>query len=174
MLELASLTIRHATRQDLPDLEWNGEFTHFRRLYQDIFESAERGDAILWVVELDQVGLIGQVFVQLRSGRLELADGVWRAYIYGFRVRTAYRRQGLGAYLLGVIEADLVRRGFRQAVLNVNQDNEGARRLYERHGYQVVAPEAGRWSYIDHRGQRRTVNEPAWRMEKELVPPPSP
>jgi ribosomal protein S18 acetylase RimI-like enzyme len=173
MLDLNQVTMRFASRQDLPALEWNGEFSHFRRLYQDIYQSAVRGEALLWVAELLPQGVIGQVFVQLRSGRLELADGVIRAYIYGFRVKKPYRGQGLGAYMLAVIEADLLKRGFRQAVLNVNQDNPDARRLYERYGYQVVAPEAGRWSYIDDRGLKRNVNEPAWRMQKDLLLPVS-
>ncbi len=171
MLDLRTITMRLATRQDLPALEWNGEFSHFRRLYHDIFESAGRGEALVWVVEMSSAGVIGQVFVQLRSGRLELADGVWKAYIYGFRVQPPYRRNGLGTYMLGVVEADLWRRGFRRAALNVNQDNPEARQLYERHGYRIVAPEAGRWSYIDDQGRVCNVNEPAWRMEKDLQPP---
>jgi ribosomal protein S18 acetylase RimI-like enzyme len=70
--------------------------------------------------------------------------------------------------MLQVAEADLLRRGFHKVVLNVNQDNFDARRLYEREGYCVVAEEQGRWSYLDQYGRRREVNEPAWRMEKEL------
>lgn len=164
----ASLQIRPVVRKDLPDLEWDGEYTHFRRMFQDAFHQAERGEAILWVVDLGGVGLIGQLFVQLDSHRTELADGHNRAYIHAFRVRSPYRGQGLGTRLLKYAEADLVQRGFRQACLNVGRDNPDAFRLYQRQGYRVVAAEPGIWSYIDHLGMRHEVHEPAWRMEKDL------
>jgi len=163
------VTIRLARRTDLPALEWNGEFSHFRRLYQDIFLSYEQGEAILWVADLEGNGVVGQVFVQLFSARPELADGKQRAYIYGFRVQASYRRRGLGTRMLAIVETDLVQRGFERTVLNVNRDNLGARRLYERHGYHVVAAEPGHWSYLDEHGRKREVHEPAWRMEKDLL-----
>ena len=160
--------IRNATLEDLPALEWDGEFAHFRRLYNEVYKSSLKGEAVLWVVEAQAVGVVGQVFVQLRSARTELADGANRAYIYGFRIQAAYRRQGIGTRLLQSVEGDLARRGFRRVVLNVSRVNLAARRLYERLGYRVVAAEPGRWSYLDQFGRRQEVNEPAWRMEKAL------
>ncbi len=168
LFSLSDIQIRNLIREDLPALEWEGEYTHFRRLYWDIYQSARRGEAILWVAELKRAGIIGQLFVQLNSARAELADGASRAYIYGFRIRPEYRNQGLGTLMLEVTETDLVNRGYRWAVLNVNRDNPDARRLYERIGYQIVAMEAGRWTYLDENGVRREVNEPAWRMEKAI------
>lgn len=165
---LSRVNIRYATRADLSALEWNGEYAHFRRLYRDIYQSSLKGEAVLWVAELKGVGIIGQLFVQLISVRRDLADGVQRAYIYGFRIRPAFRGHGLGTRMMRVAEEDLLKRGFRWAVLNVGRENMEARQLYERLGYQVVAAEPGRWSYLDDQGVLREVNEPAWRMEKEL------
>lgn len=166
---LSRVKIRTAFESDLTAMEWDGEYAHFRRLYQEIYRSARRGDALLWVAELpDERNLIGQLFVQLRSGRPELADGIKQAYIYGFRIKPVYRGQGLGTQMLVVAEYDLYRRGYRRVVLNVNRDNPDARRLYERNGYRVTAAEAGFWTYLDQFGNRQEVNEPAWRMEKEL------
>lgn len=65
-------------------------------------------------------------------------------------------------------EKDIQSRGFRQVTLNVSRDNPDAKRLYEHLGYRIVADEPGIWSYIDHEGQTRHVNEPSWRMEKNL------
>jgi hypothetical protein len=59
--------IRQVTYNDLPALEWSGKYTHFRRLYKDIYESSLRGEAILWILELPEAGVIGQLFVQLIS-----------------------------------------------------------------------------------------------------------
>lgn len=165
---LPALRIRTATSADLPALEWEGEFSHFRRLYQDVYRSSVKGEAILWVADLPGSSLIGQLFVQLNSARSELADGHTRAYIYGFRVRPSYRDKGVGTRLLQVAESNLIHRGFLYTVLNVNQENSNARRLYERLGYRIVASEAGRWSYLDQFGHLQRVNEPAWRMEKLL------
>jgi ribosomal protein S18 acetylase RimI-like enzyme len=70
--------------------------------------------------------------------------------------------------MLQVVEADLIERGFHILTLKVGRDNLDALRFYQRVGFQIVHGDPGRWSYIDHRGRRRFVNEPAWRMEKSL------
>jgi ribosomal protein S18 acetylase RimI-like enzyme len=162
------LQVRLVQQHDLPSLEWEGEYRHFRRLYRDIYHSACQGKAVLWVADLDETGVIGQVFVQLDSARKELADGRLRAYIYGFRVRPLFRNLGIGRQMLETVEADLEERSFQLATLNVARQNQAARRFYERYGYQVVADEPGRWSYLDDMGNRQEVHEPAWRMEKTL------
>ncbi len=153
----AEVLIRTATLDDLPALEWDGEFVHFRRLYQDVYQSSRRGDAVLWVVEVPGVGVVGQVFVQLNSARMELANGSTRAYVYGFRIQHTYRSQGIGTRLLQLVETDLRQRGFRWVVLNVSRENHSARRLYERLGYRVVAAEPGSWSYLDHLGSASSI-----------------
>ena len=163
------LIVRQVTQNDLQALEWDGEYRHFRRLYRDIYHSSCQGKAVLWVGDLEDEGVIGQVFVQLDSARKELADGVSRAYIYGFRVQPKYRRLGIGGRMLQTAEQDLSHRSFQLATLNVGRENLDARRFYERYGYQVVAAEPGRWSYLDDRGNRHEVHEPAWRMEKHLA-----
>jgi ribosomal protein S18 acetylase RimI-like enzyme len=142
--ELISLIdIRYATENDLVALEWNGEYSHFRRLYKEIFQSAQKGDAILWVADLRDVGIIGQLFVQLKSMRMEFADGVNRAYLYAFRIKSDYRRNGLGSHMLNYVENHLIMQGFHYICLNVSRDNTEARTLYERSGYRMVAAEAG-------------------------------
>jgi ribosomal protein S18 acetylase RimI-like enzyme len=166
----SEILIRRLVQKDLPELEWDGEFKHFRRLYAEIYRSTSQGRALMWVAELPGVGIIGQVFVQLNSTRSELADGLTRAYIYGFKVKPEYREAGIGSNLLRTVEEDLYRRKFDFITLNVGRDNLAARRFYERHGYEVVADEPGRWSYYDAEGQRREINEPAWRMLKAIHP----
>ena len=166
---LSRVIIRHATHDDLPALEWDGEFVHFRRLYEDVYLQAIKGSSLMWVAELQEEGIIGQAFVSLASYRSELSDGISRAYVYGFRVKPVYRSRGVGASIMSMVETDLIERGYKSVTLNVGRDNYLARRLYERLGYRVVAPEPGRWSYIDHLGQRQEVIEPAWRMEKNLT-----
>ncbi len=162
------LSIRQAKEDDLIGLEWNGSYTHFRRLYADTYAMVQQGKAIIWIAESNGRGLIGQCFVSLNGGRPELADGANRAYVYGFRVRPEFRNLGVGTRIMGTLEQDLWKRGFRQVTLNVGKDNPDARRFYIRLGYNVIGDDPGRWSYIDDKGKRRDMLEPAWRMLKDL------
>jgi ribosomal protein S18 acetylase RimI-like enzyme len=164
--EIRIRTLKHA---DLPELEWEGEYIHFRPMFERAYRRTESGEAVVWVAAL-QDKMIGQVFVQLISSRNELVDGHTRAYLYAVRVRLEYRNLSLGSRLMHVAENDLVRRGYRFATLNVARDNSGGIRFYERLGYKIVGEEEGRWSYTDHLGQIHLVHEPAWRMEKQLMP----
>ena len=166
--DLENIQIRQLKPSDLPKLEWEGEYIHFRPMFERTYRRIESGEAVVWVAALTDC-LIGQVFVQLRSGRNELVDGHTRAYLYAVRVRAAYRNLSLGSRLMFVTENDLIWRGYRFATLNVARDNLGGLRFYERLGYQIVGEEEGRWSYTDHLGQTHLVHEPAWRMEKKLT-----
>lgn len=168
MIDLNQIILRIAEKTDLPDLEWDGEFQHYRRLYADIYQNTVQGRAKMWVAELNHVGIIGQLFIQLESIRLELADGLERAYIYGFRIKPAYRGQGLGTFMMHMVEDDLAQRGFSCVNLNVAQDNARALSLYKNLGYKIIGSDPGIWSYIDHLGIRRQVTEPAWRMQKRI------
>jgi len=165
---LPQVVFRQAGEPDLEALEWRGELIHFRRLFWQVYQNTCEGRACIWVAELPSVGIVGQVFVQFNSRRKDLADGLARAYLYGFRVQAAYRSGGVGSQLLIQVEQDLQSRGYRWVTLNVARKNLAAQRFYRRHGYQIIAPEAGRWSYTDHLGARCEVNEPAWRMQKTL------
>lgn len=169
---LSNVQIRQIERSDLPALEWDGEYTHFRRLYNEIYEGVVKGKAVMWVADLNGLSIIGQLFVQLSSSRTELANGTSRAYIYSFRIQPSYRDKGLGTHMLQIAEKDLAERGFQWVTLNVARDNPDARRLYERQGYRVVAKEPGNWTYRDERGITREVHEPAWRMGKRLLRAP--
>lgn len=165
---LDQVVIRQATRADLPALEWEGELTHFRKVFADAYRRSEQGLGLIWVAVLPSAGLVGQVFIQMICDRHELADGRQRAYLYSFRVRPDYRGQGLGTRMLQVVETDLIERGFGWITLNVAKDNPRAQELYLRCGYHRVAHEPGVWSYPDEQGIWHTIEEPAWRMEKKL------
>lgn len=165
---IKQVIIRHLRSPDLTALEWEGEYTRFRMLYRSAFERSQLGQSILWVAEHSDKGIIGQLFIQLVSDSTELADGIMRAYLYAFRIRPEYRGVGLGTCMLDLAETDLIDRSFKIITLNVTQDNLGAIRLYERCGYHITGPDAGRWSYPDQEGVWQTVEEPSWRMEKHL------
>ena len=55
--------------------------------------------------------------MSLKRNRPELADGIVRAYIYGFRVKPKYRNRGIGTRIMRTIEDDLEKRNFQQVTL---------------------------------------------------------
>lgn len=165
---MPDLVIRQVTKADLHALEWEGAYQHYRWMYANLYRSTRAGLALMWLVETSRRELIGQAFVMLVSGDKEAADGKNRAYVFGFRVKPEWRNRGVGRHLMTFIEDDLWQRGFRTITLNVAKDNPAALRLYQRLGYRVIASKSGIWSYKDHKGRLRQVNEPAWRMLKKL------
>ncbi len=169
LVNFSDLTIRLITYEDLPALEWDGEFSHFRRLYREIYKSTLDGRGLMWVAEINQKGLIGQVFIRFQSGRPELANGIDRAYLFSFRILPQYRKRGIGSFFLDTVEKDLVSRNYSWVTLNVARDNPSALRFYLQHGYRIVDSEPGYWTYLDEKGITREVHEPAWRMQKYLV-----
>jgi len=162
------ILIRPIEKADLPGLEWDGEYAHFRNLYQQHYESSLGGNILIWVAVNTDGEIIGQVFLLLLSKQRELADGVFQAYLFSFRIKPAYRDQGLGGFMLDMIEDFLRERGFRFLRLNVARANPLARHMYEKHGYRMIGPDPGVWRYQDQNGEWQTCREPAWKMIKKL------
>lgn len=165
---LGNLKIRQVTKEDLAALEWDGEYSKYRRMYASLYRDTQAGRALMWMVETQAGEMVGQAFVLLRSGERAAADGEKRAYVFSFRIKPDYRNQGIGTYLMGFIQADLRERGYKFITLNVAKDNPDALRLYKRLGYKVIGSHPGKWSYTDHEGKTHQVNEPAWRMMKRI------
>jgi ribosomal protein S18 acetylase RimI-like enzyme len=66
-----------------------------------------------------------------------LAPGTW--YVNVLAVRPAFRRRGLGTKLLGLADDKARALGKRGLSVIVSDDNVGARQLYERCGYAMLA-----------------------------------
>jgi len=63
-------------------------------------------------------------------------------YICGMAVIPEYRGLGLGTRLLALAEEQAGRKGFGKLSLIVFEQNNGAKRLYDRHGYHEVGRKA--------------------------------
>ena len=94
------IRIRQAREADLPGMEWDGEYAHFRRLYRQHYQNSRGGNTLIWVAENQEGKIIGQVFLLLLSAYPEMADGIHRAYMFSFRIRPEYRNNGLGGHLI--------------------------------------------------------------------------
>lgn len=163
-----SVLFRLAGKDDVPKLEWYGQYTHFRNLIRRAYREQLRGRRLILVADVNGFP-VGQVFIQLESANLSVADGFSRGYLYSFRVMEMFRGQGIGTRLLSEAEGILRGRGFRQVALSVAKDNPRALRLYQRCGYVIIGDDPGDWHYVDHRGRTRYVHEPCWMLEKALV-----
>lgn len=167
MLIEIPINFRIAVREDVPKLEWFGQFTHFRSLIRRAYREQLRGRRLMLVADFNGFP-IAQVFIQLESTNSDIADGISRAYLYSFRVMELFQGRGIGTRLLQEAEAILIEREFDSATLSVAKDNEKALRLYQRNGYRIVGQDPGRWNYVDQYGITRHVEEPCWVMEKTL------
>ena len=167
--DCSPLTIRAMLAADLPALEWEGVFTHFRGLYQLAYERMLIGNAICWLADIPEQSVVGQVFVLLKAkGNRKVADGRNKARIYSFRVRPEHQNGGIGTRLMAHAEVDLLARGFSSVSLMVAKDNPGGLRFYERMAYEIIGEDDGYWNYVDHMGRRQDVHEPSWIMRKFL------
>ncbi|HMN14298.1 MAG TPA: GNAT family N-acetyltransferase [Bellilinea sp.] len=167
-VKIEKVKIRLAREYDLAAMEWNGEFSKFRKIYARCFEQMKKLRGLIWVAEYQPYGIIGQALVNFTGQRTDWADGKNRAYLHGFRVKPQFRHAGIGSLLLRTLEADLRSRGFSAITLTVARDNYAAQRLYQSNHYEIKGEEPGNWSYTDQYGNYQEVHEPAYLMSKDL------
>jgi len=161
------LIIRSLREEDLPALEWGGEYRHFRRLYRRFYEQMRAGKRLILVAEVDEE-VIGQSFVQYFIHRSDLPASLVPGYLHAVRIKPAFRNLGIGTLLIQQAEKALARKGMNCSVIAVEVENDAARRLYERLGYRHFADDDGEWSYVDDQGSYRFVSSPAHLLLKKL------
>lgn len=106
----------------------------FLRDYKHQLRQATRAPAQrLWVLD-EGGGVCGFVWATLISTMVDDCVG----YIKNIYVAPQWRGQGYGQQLLATAEQWFRQQGVNQAVLDASVDNEAARTLYERMGYQVT------------------------------------
>ena len=160
-----AVRLRPATAEDLPKLEWYGQYKHFRNIFLRTFHEQKAGNRLMLLADVNNFP-VGQLFIHFK----DRPYGRVRAYFYSFRVMEMFRSQGIGTRMLQEAEAIALDRGIRRATIAAAKTNMQARRLYERLGYRVFRDDAGYWHYVDHLGQTREMNEPCWILEKKLIP----
>ena len=162
-----SVAVRIAQQEDLSELEWQGQFAHYRNLFRRSFREQQKGNRLMLVAECNHY-LIGRLFVQFKGNNPQIADGISRGYLYSFHILPVFRRKGVGTKLVQTAEALLQQRGFTQATIAVAKDNKAALRLYKRLNYKTFAETSGQWRFLDHEGNIREVYEPSWLLEKTI------
>lgn len=168
VVDAQKVVIRPIRETELPALEWDGAYTRYRKVFQQTYEDAVRGQRIM-LIAVVSAQIVGQVFIQLSSTERRYADGYSRGYLYSLRVRPDWQAHGIGTRLVKAAEASLRARGFNTAVIAAGKENPRARQLYERLGYRTFADDPGVWYFQDVNGVQQSVSEPCWVMQKRLL-----
>jgi ribosomal protein S18 acetylase RimI-like enzyme len=158
---------RVAGVEDLPKLEWYGQYTHYRNLFRKAYREQLLGKRVILVADSNHFP-IGHIFIQFIDPDWNDIFGKRRAYLYSLRVMEMFRGYGIGTRLIQQAEEIMLDRDCDLAMIAVSKENHRARRLYERLNYRVFGDDAGNWSYLDHEGRTRYVHEPCWLLQKEI------
>ncbi|MCL4250471.1 MAG: GNAT family N-acetyltransferase [Anaerolineae bacterium] len=161
------VTLRLAREEDLPLLEWHGQYTQFRAIFRRTYREQLLGRRLMILAAVQNIP-IGQIFVQLRSREQRMASKGKRAYLYALRVMDMFRSMGIGGRLIDEAEGIVTALGYEWTTIAVAKDNTRAFQLYNRKGYQIFDESDGDWSYTDHKGRVQSVHEPCWLLEKQL------
>jgi len=162
-----SIGVRQLIYPDLEKLEWYGQFKHLRNIFSRSFMGQQDGSRFLLVADCNDFP-VGRMFILLNGKNKDLSDGKNRAYLYSFQVMDMFQRQGIGTKLLESAEALLINRHYKFATIAVAKTNKRALSLYQKHRYEIFSENDGKWSYRDHQGKMREVDEPSWFMFKRL------
>jgi GNAT superfamily N-acetyltransferase len=162
-LEL-ELKIRQCARQDLPQLEWFGLYTEYRQLIEEAFRRQQAGEVMMLVADLDDFP-VGQAWLDLSVRETDSVGVIW-----ALRVFPLLRNHGIGSRLMIAAERLLFERGYRWSELTVDQQEPGARRLYERLGYRSAGSTEGLLSYTTPEKKIVALNLQLWIFRKRLRP----
>ncbi len=157
------VVIRIATQEDLPRLEWYGQYIHYRNLFRRAYRDQQLGTRLILVADCNGFP-IGHVFILFMDDEL----GNKQAYLYSLRVMDMFHSQGIGSALIHEAEVHILARGYFNVTIAAAKTNPAARRLYERLGYEMFMDDRGEWSYTDHLGNVRHIKEPCWLLQKTI------
>lgn len=165
---LDTVIIRFLRESDLPALEWDGEFKRYRRVYREVYRNEQKGISIPLVAETAADGMVGQVFITQREPNPFY--GINRPYFFlsSFRIKPPFRCHGLGSLLLEECEKQVRLHHLRDIYLNCAKDNNRARWFYLDHGFRVIRPDDGEWSYVNDEGFVVTETQRSYLMRKTL------
>ena len=88
-----------------------------------------RPNAALFVAEAAPGRIVGYAVVWFAGPEAELGD---------LAVEGASRGRGIGSALVGTVLDEAARRDVTEIYLEVRESNEAARRLYERHDFEIL------------------------------------
>ena len=125
------------------------EFEKLKRLFPDNedmwikykkkrLEQFEKKEIDVFVIEDDR-NIIGEITVSYKNDELETETiPNKRVYLQAFRVDKKYQGQGLGQKLIEYCIENLTSRGYTEFTIGVEDDNEIAKHIYFKLGFNEV------------------------------------
>lgn len=165
---LDRVNIRLLREEDLPALEWDGEYTRYRKIYQEVYRNLERGISFPYVAETADDGIIGQVFLTRKDPNPAYAGRMRYFFLSSFRIKEPFRDRGLGNRLMETCFRQTREQRLRDIFLNCASDNVRARHFYEKHGFRIIRFDEGNWTYVNHEGLVVSEKQSAYLMRRTL------
>ena len=98
---LKTVNIRMLREEDLPAVEWNGEYKRYRRIYREIYRNSQKGISIPLIAETAADGIVGQVFLSQKEPNPNYGIRTRYFFLSSFRIKPQFRDHGLGSLMLG-------------------------------------------------------------------------
>jgi GNAT superfamily N-acetyltransferase len=155
-----SYECRIGIEEDIPKLEWNGEFSEHREIIAQAFVAQAKGTGLVLVA-----ATAGFPIAQLWA---RFAERDRPPRLWAFRVMPSCQGLGIGAALSRFAEDELARRGFAGCEIGVDRDNLRARLLYQKWGYRLSHAQIEDYTYVTPSGEMRTGRADQWIMFKAL------
>lgn len=150
----AGLQVDDLTKEDLPLLGWSGSATHLA----SVGRALDRVDSR----EVEYLAVRAPSGEPIAKGGIDYAVKPGAGTMFQVATAPELQSRGIGAHLVAVAEEHMRKRGVLTAELAVEDNNPGARALYERLGYREAGRESASWDREDAEGNLT-------RYETELV-----
>ncbi len=158
---MTNYSIRAVPEEDLPLLAWTGEKRHQEYL-REWMEKTKTGEIVmLGIYDGDEIIGIGHIDFTVVDDAGTLS---------ALNVREDKRSQGLGSLFVDAFEKEVHRRGLNAIELRVETNNDRARKLYEKLGYEQCGTGVESWEQYDDEGNREIYSTDVIIMRKNLFP----
>lgn len=97
----------------------------------------ENGEIDIFGLFIDS-GIVGEIRVMYKNEDALFAIKGKRAYLYAFRILDNFQGKGYGKYLLEQVIGQLVKNGYSEFTVGVEDNNEVARHIYESLGFNEL------------------------------------
>ena len=155
----AALAVDDLATADVPAMAWSGSVVHLR----SVDENLRRGPD-----EVDYLCVRAPDGVPVAKGGVDYAAHSGAGMLWQFAVHPDLQGLGLGTRLIVEAEERVRGRGLSTARIRVDDDNDGALRLYLRLGYERCGRWSASWPALDPEGVEYLHHASGEELTKEL------
>jgi len=154
-----SLTVNDLDFTDLDRISWSGGAAHIESVRKALERTPE---------EVDYLAVRMPDGTPIAIGGVDYTSHTNTGTMWQLVTMESLRGLGIGTRLIKELEKKIAARGLHTATIGVEEDNPGARALYERLGYVHYGHEQSSWTQIDIQGERYTHHAEIDLLKKDL------